>query len=171
MPAPDGIPRSFASAGEALGDLAGVARRGGALAGVYARGDIDPALRERVMVAVSHVNSCRGCTFVHERWATRAGVSAEDLEAIGLGELGELGPRDRVAVAYAAALAEARFRGPVDPALRVAAGEQLTAREMAAVEAVTRMMALANLTASTAEQLPDRLSGLRLRLGANRRSD
>ncbi len=156
MLAPDRSPRTFASPGEALGDLLGVARRAQPLVGTYARGYIDPALRERVMVAVSRVNACRGCTFVHERWADRAGVSAEDLKAIGLGDLGDLDARDRAAVAYAAALAEARFRSPVDPALTATAGEHLTPRELAAVEAVARAMAVANLTVSTTEELLDR---------------
>jgi AhpD family alkylhydroperoxidase len=156
MAAPDRSPRTFASAREAAADVLGVARRARPLLGTYARGDLDPALRERVMVAVSRVNACRGCTYVHERWAGRAGVSAADLEAIGLGDLDQLGERDRVAVAYAAALAQARFRRPVDPELRAAAGEHLTPRELAAVEAVARAMAVANLSVNTTDELLDR---------------
>ncbi len=145
-----------------VGDLLGVARRARPLAATYARGDLDPALRERVMVAVSHVNACSGCTFVHERWAGRAGVSAEDLEAIGLGDLDELDDRDRAAVAYAAALAETRFRWPIDPALAAAAEQQLTPRQLSAVDAVARAMAFANLTVTTTEELAAR-AGLRPR--------
>lgn len=156
MVTPDPSPRTFASVGEAASDLLALARRARPLLGTYARGDLDPALRERVMVAVSRVNSCRGCAFVHERWAGRAGVSAADLEAIGLGEIGELDARDRVAVAYAAALAEARFRRPVDPELAAAAAEHLSPPEIAAVEAVARAMAVANLTVSTTEELAGR---------------
>jgi AhpD family alkylhydroperoxidase len=155
--APRRSPRTFASPGEAIGDLLGVARRARPLAGAYLRGDIDPRLRERVMVAVSRVNSCRGCTFVHERWASRAGVSATDLEAIGLGDLGVLDDRDRAAVAYAAALAESRFREPIPADLTASVAERLTADELAAVEAVARAMALANLSVSTTEELIERL--------------
>ncbi len=162
----DGSPRTFSSAGEAAADVLGVARRARPLLGTYARGDLDPALRERVMVAVSHVNACRGCTYVHERWADRAGVSAADLEAIGIGDLEALDERDRAAVAYAAALAEARFREPVDPELAAAAARHLSPRELAAVEAVARMMAVANLTASTTEELLDRCSVRTGRRGA-----
>jgi AhpD family alkylhydroperoxidase len=108
------------------------------------------------MVAVSRVNSCRGCTFVHERWASRAGVTAADLQAIGLGDLGVLNDRDWAAVAYAAALAEARFRGPIAADLAASVSDQLTPDELAAVDAVARMMALANLSTNTAEQLFDR---------------
>ncbi len=109
------------------------------------------------MVAVSRVNSCRGCTLVHERWANRAGVSSDDLEAIGLGDLGALDERNRAAVAYAAALAEARFRGPISADLAASAADYLSPDELAAVDAVARAMALANLSANTAEELFDRL--------------
>ncbi len=109
------------------------------------------------MVAVSRVNSCRGCTLVHERWANRAGVSSDDLEAIGLGDLGALDDRNRAAVAYAAALAEARFRGPISADLAASAADHLAPDELAAVDAVARAMALANLSANTAEELFDRL--------------
>ncbi len=109
------------------------------------------------MVAVSRVNSCRGCTFVHERWAGRAGVTADDLKAIDLGDLGDLDERSGAAVAYAAALAEARFRGPIAADLAAGASDHLTPDELAAVDAVARAMALANLSANTLEALFGRL--------------
>jgi AhpD family alkylhydroperoxidase len=151
-------PRRFDSPWEAARDLVAVARRVRPLAAVYARGRLDGALRERVMVAVSDVNACNGCTFVHTRWALRAGVTPEELDAIGLEDLGRLDRRSRAAVVYAAALAETRFRSspPADVAAAVAL--ELTPAEVEAVEAVARMMALANLTASTAEALLGRRS-------------
>jgi AhpD family alkylhydroperoxidase len=155
--APRPAPRTFASPGEAIRDLIGVARRAWPLFAVYLRGTLDPQLRERVMVAVSRVNSCHGCTFVHERLASRTGVSSEDLEAIGLGDLGDLDDRNRAAVAYATALAETRFRGPVPADLAAGAADQLSPDELVAVDAVARAMALANLSSNTAEELVDRL--------------
>ncbi len=109
------------------------------------------------MVAVSRVNSCRGCTFVHERLASRAGVSPDDLEAIGLGDLGDLDDRSRAAVVYATALAETRFRGPIPADLSAAVADQLTPDELVAVGAVARGMAFANLSSNTAEELIDRI--------------
>lgn len=155
----DSTPRTFGSPAEALGDLAGVARRALPLGRVYLRGDLEPELRERIMVAVSHANACRGCSLVHERWAIRAGVGAEELESIGLGELAALDERSRAAVLYATAAAEARFREPVPAEVAAVASEQLTETELAAVDAVARAMALANLTANTAEALAAKLSG------------
>ena len=77
-------PRTFASPAGWARDVVGLAQCSGPLAAVYLRGRLDATLRDRVMVAVSRVNACGGCTFVHQRWALRAGVSSEELEAIGL---------------------------------------------------------------------------------------
>jgi AhpD family alkylhydroperoxidase len=159
VPIPSQSPRAFGSPGEAISDLVGVVRRARPLTNAYLRGGLDPALRERVMVAVSRVNACRGCTFVHERWARRAGVTSDDLQAIGLGDLEALDSRDRAAVAYAAALAEARFREPIAADLAARVSDHLTPEELAAVDALARMMALANLSANTAEGLFGRLPG------------
>ena len=88
---------------EAAADIATLWMRAPVLAGVYLGRMLDPGLRERIMVAVSRVNACAGCTWVHERWVLRAGVSAAELEAIGLGDLARLDERSRAAVVYAAA--------------------------------------------------------------------
>jgi AhpD family alkylhydroperoxidase len=157
MPTPRRAPRTFSSPVDAGRDLVAVALRARPLATAYLRGGLDPDLRERVMVAVSRVNSCRGCTFVHERWASRAGVAPDDLEAIGLGDLGGLDDRNRAAVAYAAALAEARFREPIPAELATSAAYHLEPDELASVDAVARAMALANLSANTVEEVCRRL--------------
>jgi AhpD family alkylhydroperoxidase len=142
-------PCTFTSLREAAADIVALWMRAPVLAGVYLGRMLDPGLRERIMVAVSRVNACAGCTWVHERWALRAGVPTAELEAIGLGDLARLDDRSRAAIVYAAALAENRFRGTADRELAALAGRHLTAAERRAVEAVARMMALANLSAST----------------------
>ena len=147
--APGRSPRAFDTPREVVRSLLGVWVRSPTLARVYLGGTLEPSLRERVMVAVSQVNACAGCTAVHERWALRAGVSDEELDAIGLGNLARLDPRSRAAVVYAAGLAEAGFGRPPDPDLVALARTHLTADELRAVEAVARMMAFANLSANT----------------------
>ena len=148
-----GSPRGFGSPGEFAGDVAAVIRRAGPLAAVFLRGRLDGRERERIMLAVSRVNACRGCTFVHQRWALRAGVSAEELEAIELGELAALDDRSRAVVAYATALAEHRFRQVPPDDVAAAAALHLSPTGRSAVEAVARLMALANLSANTAEAI------------------
>jgi AhpD family alkylhydroperoxidase len=155
--APSPEPRTFTSSGEALRGTLGVLGRAGPLAAVYLRGRLDAKLRERVMVAVSRVNACGGCTFVHERWAFRSGVTSDELAAIGLDDLAALDDRSRAAVLYATARAESRFSGPVPPDVVAQAARRLSPRELDAVEAVARAMALANLSVSTLVTLRSRL--------------
>lgn len=141
-------PRRFDSAGEAARELIGVARGTVRLVRAY-RGGLSPALRERVMVAVSQANACAGCTQVHQRWALRAGVSDVELEALGLGELARLDARDRAAVVFAVERAQQRFAGSPSPGVAAAAGEHFCSRELDEVDAIARAMTFANLCVST----------------------
>ena len=149
--------RSFESPLEFARFTGGVLRRSRALGDVYLRGRLRADERERIMVAVSRVNSCEGCTRVHERWALRAGVSDEELRSLEIGDLAGLDARGRAAVIYAGARAEDGFqRSPSPEAMAASSG--LTPREVLAVEAVARAMTLANLTVNTTESI---LQGLR----------
>ena len=142
------VPRRFYSVEEAVRDLADVLLRGPLLARAYA-GGLDRRLRERVMVAVSQVNVCTGCTRAHQSWARRAGVSAAELEGLRVGELECLDAQSRAAVAYAVVRAESHFAESVPWDLERSAREQLSAAELDQVDAVARAMALANLSLST----------------------
>jgi AhpD family alkylhydroperoxidase len=149
------VPRRFASADEAARDAANVLVRGPLVTHAYA-GGLDSQLRERIMVAVSQVNACGGCTRVHRRWALRAGVSSAELEALRTGDLEHLDPRSRAAVSYAVDRAELRFEGPASPGIERSASEHLSVTELNEVDAIARAMALANLSLNTlaAAKLP-----------------
>ena len=149
------VPRRFFSAEEAARDFASVLLRGPLLARAYT-GGLDSQLRERVMVAVSQVNACGGCTTVHRSWALRSGVSSTELEALRAGELDHLDPRSRAAVSYAVERAERRFAGAASPEIEKSAREHLSVRELNEVDAIARAMALANLSLNTlsASKLP-----------------
>ncbi len=141
-------PRRFFSAEEAARDVASVLLRGPLLARAYT-GGLDSQLREQVMVAVSEVNSCGGCTRVHRSWALRSGVSSTELDALRAGKLDRLDPRSRAAVSYAVECAERRFAGSASPEIEKSAREHLSVRELNEVDAVARAMALANLSLNT----------------------
>lgn len=156
---PTGRRRVFGSAHEAQEYMVAVARHLPVLAATYFGNLLDRPLRERVMVAVSRSNACVGCTAVHQRWALRAGVTAAELVAIGSGELATLDHRNRAAIVYATALAETGFRRERDDELHSLVRSHLTDRELRAVEAVARTIALANLAVNSLHAaLPSRLA-------------
>jgi len=149
-------PRRFTSLADAATTMTGVAGASIPLVRAY-RGNLDPALRERVMVAVSEANACSGCSRAHQRLAVRAGVSDEDLEALGVGDLAGLDERSRAAIVFAVDRTLSGFAGEPPPEVLEAATGQFTAGQLEEIEAVARMMTLANLTVGTAKALKTRL--------------
>ena len=137
-------------------DVVAVLRAGPRLLSIYTSSRVDPALRERVVVAVSRANACRQCTRVHEAWALRAGVPAAELERVGAGELAAIPAAHRPAVMYVTALAEARFKTIPDDAQAVA-DEHLDRGRQRDIAAVARLISFANLSVNTAHAAAHRL--------------
>jgi AhpD family alkylhydroperoxidase len=71
-----------------------------ALAVAYG-GRVAPDLRERLMLAVTEVNGCRYCSWVHTRVALRAGVSEDEVRQLVGGEIGGAPEAERPALIYA----------------------------------------------------------------------
>jgi AhpD family alkylhydroperoxidase len=118
------------------------------------------------MVAVSRANACAGCSRVHQRWALRAGVTDEELEAIGLGDLARLNPADRAAVVYAVERSAAGFPGPIgtpspDPDISAALADHFSSEEARQLDAVARAITFANLSVGSLEWAGARLRAIR----------
>ena len=132
--------------------MAALVRAGPRLASIYLTARVDPALRERVMVAVSRANACRQCTRVHEAWAVRMGVPADELRSLGVGELARIPAVDRPAVVYATALAEAQFK-TISADAQAVADEHLDRECQRDIEALARLISFANLTVNSAQAM------------------
>ena len=85
---------------------------------------------------------------MHEAWAIRAGVSADELERIGAGELAVIPADQRAAIVYATALAESRF-GPIPYDVRVLADAHLDRERQRDIEVIARLMTFANLSVNS----------------------
>lgn len=98
-------------------DGAALAAEGPKLAQVYLLRGVAPRLRERVWLAVSGVNHCRYCLFVHGAWARQAGVGDREVEVLEHGRPDPDAQSDEAAVTFMQAWAERDFRGaPVEVA-------------------------------------------------------
>jgi len=62
---------------------------------------VAPDLRERLMLAVTEVNGCRYCSWVHTRVALRAGVPDDEVRQLVGGEIGAAPEAERPALIYA----------------------------------------------------------------------
>ncbi len=105
-------------------------------------GPVGPRTRERVILAVTEVNGCRYCAWIHGSWA----------DYLGDGEAGAA-PSEEALLAYARACAEAGH--PLDPA---PLADQLPAGAMEAVRATLASIEVSNLVGNTVDGLLARLT-------------
>lgn len=142
-------------------DLRGLRPIGRNVWAVYGRRRIDPAFRERLMVAVAEVNSCRYCSYAHHEWALVAGVDPAELDPAGGLHGHAQDPREAVAVAYVQTRAEAEF-APASPGVEARLAEVFTAPERRDIETTARIMRIFNLAANTVDALHARRRGERV---------
>lgn len=62
---------------------------------------VDKAFNEKIMLAVTQVNGCRFCSYVHTKNAIDAGASEEEINAMLNGELGEMDSDESLALMFA----------------------------------------------------------------------
>ncbi len=64
-------------------------------------GHVSKAFSEKIMLAVTQVNGCRYCNYVHTKSAIDAGASEEEINAMLNGELGDIGNDESLALMFA----------------------------------------------------------------------
>ncbi len=133
------LPGLLRAAGEVL-------RRSRHVPGVLDGRGLDPGLREQVMLAVTEVNACRWCAYVHEGLAVAVGDPT--------------GPASRVdaALDYARQVAAAGGR-PVPPSAREALRAHFDDAEVAALDLTVAAITVGNLAGNTVDSLLARLGG------------
>jgi AhpD family alkylhydroperoxidase len=121
----------------------------------------DPAIGssfgQRIWLAVTEVNGCRYCSYMHTRAALRAGVPADEVRALAGGTMDEAPDRELAALAYGQHHAETR--GQPDAGARSALDQAYGADTARRIEGLIRWIMVANLTGNTFDALLSRLRG------------
>ena len=117
-----------------------------------------PTLRETLWLAVTEVNGCRFCAYVHEGMAAASGLSPEEIRLLAAGEadsLPGLDDAETLMVAYARAWADTEGTPP--PGLVDQLAEALTLAQVADLHALLITVDFANRAGNTADSLLHRL--------------
>jgi len=117
---------------------------------------IDRAFQERLMLAVTEVNGCRYCAFVHAKMALSAGLAQADVDALAEGSLEGSPPEQVPALLYAQHWAETDTQP--DPVARQRIIETYGLEKTEAVELSLRMSRIGNLLGNTSDYLLYRAS-------------
>jgi AhpD family alkylhydroperoxidase len=73
-------------------------------------GALHPHFRERIMLAVTEVNGCAVCSWVHSRMALEQGLSEPEISALLAGDTAQIPPGEAVGIAFAQHYADSRAR-------------------------------------------------------------
>ena len=117
---------------------------------------LDPAFRERLMLAVTAVNGCRYCSYYHARQALVVGITPEEADALAAGVMDTCPPQQLPAVLYAQHWAESDARP--DPAARQRIVELYGAETSEAIELVLHTIRMGNMAGNTFDYVLYRLS-------------
>ncbi len=151
-----GFVRDLATAFRVLPELFGAMKEKGQ--------SISPQFKERVILAVTAVNKCRYCSFIHSRLALQSGCSAADVKAILGSDFGNADRDELVALAFAQHYAESRGKPDRDAALKLllAYGKEKASAIVTSIQAIT----IGNMTGNTLDAFQARLRGLRVEGGS-----
>ena len=108
------------------------------------------------MLAVTEVNGCRYCAYVHAKAALAAGLSDADITALAAGSMEGCPPEQLPALLYAEHWAETDAKP--DPETRERILETYGMAGTEAMELALRMIRVGNLMGNTADYLLYRVS-------------
>jgi len=121
------------------------------------RGQVSKAFQERLMLAVTHVNNCRYCSYFHTAVSLKEGLSREEINRLLAGEFSDAPLEESAALMFAQHYAETL--GSYDPAAyqRIVDiyGEQTSREILAAI----RMIMTGNVYGIMFDALQYRLRG------------
>lgn len=122
-----------------------------ALRGILTGTTLDEAFRERLFMAVTSVNRCRYCSFVHTRAALKSGVTAEELKGFLTKEADTVPESERVAVIYAQHWADSG--GNPDPEAIKRLNDTYPPEMVSAINLAIRFINFNNLFGNTVDRI------------------
>jgi len=153
--------RIYHSPSELWQDLRFIAARRGVVRQAVRGEPISPAFCERLMMAVTAVNGCRYCSYLHSRLALRAGVSQDELQALLRGTVPTSVPAEEtVAILYAQYWADCNARPDPEATYHLVATYGQDKAD--AIRVLLRMIRAGNLAGNSWDYLLYRLSFGRL---------
>jgi AhpD family alkylhydroperoxidase len=129
------------------------------LLAAYVRPATSRVLREKVMLAVTIVNDCRYCSWVHTGFALAHGVDLDELRrTLDAASFGEVEGRDAIAILYAKHFADTVRRPSAEAEL--ALSRAFRGRARAEIMAYVHGIYFANLSGNSVDAWLARLRGI-----------
>jgi AhpD family alkylhydroperoxidase len=118
---------------------------------------LEPAFRERLMLAVTGVNGCRMCSYYHSRAAVESGLASDEVKAMLARDTGRAPEKELPALLYAQHFAESD--GQPAGAARAKIMELYGLADTARIDTILRMIRTANLLGNSWDYFLYQFSG------------
>jgi len=148
--------RTYRSPKDLFADLCFPIRNRKQLREVKNKGLLSPAFQERLMLAVTSVEGCRYCSYLHSKLALKGGISHEEIGKLLSGDVEGCPEEEALAVLYAQHWAESNTRP--DPEAVQKLQEIYGYEKSEAIHLMLRMIRLGNLLGNTWDYLLYRVS-------------
>jgi AhpD family alkylhydroperoxidase len=148
--------RTYKKLRELFSDLWFPIKNRNRLKAVTAKKLISPALRERLMLAVTAVEGCRYCSYFHSKLALKGGISQEEIGELLSGDVEGCPEEEVLAVLYAQHWAESNACPDQEAVDRLK--EAYGPEKVEAIHLMLRMIRLGNLVGNTWDYLLYRIS-------------
>lgn len=122
---------------------------------------MNPCLKERIMLAVTHVNGCSMCSFVHTKLALSTGMTDDDIKQLLDGDYTNVPQEDAVAVLFGQHFADSKENPSEDTIHRLI--ERYNVGKAEAILAACNMITMTNGMGISMDQFYHRLQWKRNR--------
>lgn len=112
---------------------------------------ISATFRQRLMLAVTSVNGCRYCTYLHTREALRAGLSQDEISALLKGTFDHAPEHETKAILYAQHWAD--NNGKPDAQVRATIYESYGEKNTEVIEMALLLIRIGNLAGNSLDYL------------------
>jgi len=143
--------RTYQNIGQFFKDIKFMSSHRDELRSAMRNGLVDDAFRERLMMAVTSVNGCRYCSYMHTKEALKAGVTVEEIAAMTECEFGTCPEEEQPALLYAQHWAETNARPEEEPRNRVL--EIYGEEKLSTIELMLRMIRMGNLLGNSFDKV------------------
>jgi AhpD family alkylhydroperoxidase len=148
--------RTYGSWTEPLKDMAFLARHLRLIISTSRKRVLSAAFQQRLMLAVTAVNQCRYCSWVHTRQALQSGLSGEEVRSLLSGNLEDCPEEEALALLYAQHWAEANATPDREWVGRLV--DTYGTQKAQAIDVVLRMIRVGNLMGNSWDYLLYRVS-------------
>jgi len=118
---------------------------------------LDKQFQNKILLAVTQVNGCRYCSYLHTKHALESGMSEEEIKSLLAGEVGDVNNDETIALMFAKHYAETQANPDKESVQKLF--EKYTEQKASDIISVIQVIMVGNIHGISLDLLQGRLKG------------